>query len=109
VRQAHGPEQDGVGVPARLEGRPREGIAGIAVDLGPGRVLIEPQAEAADPAQRGVQHLEARRHHLLPDAVAGQHRDAEGGVRAHFVPSPDRKILRRFPARAKSCIRQLAA
>ena len=77
MRQPAGAEQDGVGLLAQLDGRLRHRLAGVAIMAGACRRLGEAQRQAGRRRRDLSQHLERRRHHLRPDAVAGKHGDVE--------------------------------
>jgi hypothetical protein len=83
VRHSHGAEKNRIGPLARLEGRLGQGFPGLAIGLGAGLEPLVAQLEIAGPSQRGVDHLDARLHDLVADAVAGEDRDVEARGRCH--------------------------
>jgi len=51
--------------------------------IGAGGAFAEAELQARRRRLDPAQDVERRRHHLRPDAVAGQHGDMEGGIGGH--------------------------
>ncbi len=94
VGQAHGPQQDGVGLLGALDHFVGQRGSRLLVEAGAGLQVLEAQGVAADLGADGVQQLETGRHDLRGDAVARHHRDMKLVVARHFS-RPQRRLRMR--------------
>ena len=88
VRQTHGAEQDGVGPARGFEGLVGDVDARVPIELRAAFELLVLEAKAADAALQRLEHMQARGHDLVADAVALEGRDLKRAVLQSLVSFP---------------------